>query len=50
MPQGVSCQVEECVHNDMRVCKAASIEVRNVANVVKATTSDHTACETFKVR
>jgi len=42
------CMVEECHYNNAMECNADNIQVRSSNNVV--TTSDHTACETFRPR
>lgn len=47
MPKEIKCVVEECVYNQNKMCNADSIEVRSSGDM-SVSTSDGTACETFK--
>ncbi len=49
MPQGISCRIEECHHNDgAGTCLANGIEVRSSVADKKCNMSENTCCETFK--
>lgn len=50
IPQGVSCQIEECYHNNGGSCEAASIKVRSSVADKKCSMSENTCCETFKLK
>ncbi|MBC9785592.1 DUF1540 domain-containing protein [Heliobacillus mobilis] len=45
----IHCQVEECVHNASKMCKASAINVKS-RGTQRPKTTDETACETFKSR
>jgi hypothetical protein len=44
---GIKCMVEECHHNQNKVCAADSIEVTSSMGR-QVNSSDGTACKTFK--
>ncbi|NPV92818.1 MAG: DUF1540 domain-containing protein [Firmicutes bacterium] len=49
IPNGVSCRIEECTHNDgVGKCHASSIEIRSSVADKKCNMSENTCCETFK--
>lgn len=45
----IKCQVEECVYNSSKECQADEIEVRS-SGTMSVSTSDQTACETFRTK
>jgi hypothetical protein len=49
MPSGIICNVEECIHNDNKACKADRIEVTSNGNDVVGTNKG-TMCATFEYK
>lgn len=46
----IKCSVKECIYHKGEECRASSIHVRPVRSNFMISSSDDTACETFKPR